>query len=78
MPRDPYRDAIAAAPRSGLKHPPLMVPFAVRGLLRPTSDEGWPATLDMPDGMGCLIVRWGDEGGEAANEAHVHGGLIAQ
>ena len=50
--------------------PPLVLPFAFRGVLPfDPGTGGWPSELHMPDGMGLVMVRFGDEIGEPANEA---------
>ncbi len=49
--------------------PPMVLPFAFRGLLQFDPGTGsWPRELHMPDGMGFVTVRFWDEIGKPAND----------
>jgi hypothetical protein len=72
MPRDLealMAKALAKARVAG-SIPTLVLPFTFRDALPfDPGTGGWPHELHMPDGMGMVAVRFGDDIGEPANDS---------
>jgi hypothetical protein len=50
--------------------PPLVLPFTFRDALPfDPGTGGWAHELHMPDGMGMVAARFGDDIGEPANDS---------